>query len=41
VLNSARDRALADEFVKFLQSDDGQAIFRKFHYRTEPPAEGP
>jgi len=41
VLNSARDRALADEFVKFLQSDDGQSVFRKFHYRTEPPAEGP
>jgi len=41
VLKSSKDRALADEFVKFLQSDDGQAIFRKFHYRTEPPAEGP
>ena len=37
VLKSTKDRALADAFVRFLLSAEGQALFRKHHYRTEPP----
>ena len=41
VLKSCKDRALAGEFVKFLAGDDGRAILRQYHYRTEPPGKEP
>ncbi len=37
VLESAADPALAERFVTFTTSDEGQALFRRHHYRTEPP----
>jgi molybdate transport system substrate-binding protein len=37
ILKFSEQPALAQEFVDFLASPDGQAIFRKQHYTTELP----
>lgn len=37
VLKSARNLAGAEAFVQFLRGPEGQALFRKHQYRTEPP----
>jgi molybdate transport system substrate-binding protein len=39
VLKTCSNRPLAEEFVKFLLSDDGRAVLHKHHYRTEAPQE--
>jgi ABC-type molybdate transport system substrate-binding protein len=36
VLSFTENRAPAENFVQFLASDAGQAIFAKHNYRTEP-----
>jgi len=41
VLKSCKNRPLAGEFIEFLRADEGRAIFRRHHYRTEPPERGP
>lgn len=37
VLKTSVQPDRAEEFVKFLQSPEGQAIFKRMHYRTEAP----
>jgi len=37
VLKSSPHPQLADEFVEFLTSEEGRAIFRKHHYTVDPP----
>jgi molybdate transport system substrate-binding protein len=37
LLKSSADPAAAKQFVDFLLSPEGQAIFRKHHYQTQPP----
>jgi len=34
ITKRAADRALAEAFIKFLTGDEGQAVFRKWHYLT-------
>jgi len=41
VLKSSANPGGAAEFVKFLLGDEGQALFKKHHYRTAPPQQGP
>ncbi len=38
VLKASRNRKAAEAFVQFLLSSEGQAIFRKHQYRTDPPS---
>jgi molybdate transport system substrate-binding protein len=38
LLKSSTDPAAAKAFIAFLQGPEGQALFRKHGYRTEPPA---
>ena len=37
VLVFSKDRGLAEKFVEFAASEQGRAIFKKHHYRIEPP----
>ena len=37
VLKSSRNRGAADAFVEFIVGDEGQALFHKHQYRTDPP----
>ncbi len=37
VLKFSSNKPLAERFVEFLTSGEGQAAFRKHHYRIEPP----
>lgn len=39
VLTFAKDKDLASRFVAFAASDRGRAIFKKHHYRVDPPGE--
>jgi molybdate transport system substrate-binding protein len=38
VLKASRNRKAAEAFVQFLLSSEGQAVFRKHQYRTDPPS---
>lgn len=37
ILNSSRNKHLAEEFVRFLVSDTGKSIFQRHHYQTSLP----
>jgi molybdate transport system substrate-binding protein len=37
VLSFTKDRSLAEEFVKFAASSQGQSIFKQHNYRIDPP----
>jgi molybdate transport system substrate-binding protein len=41
ILKSSSNRELSQQFVDFLASERGQAIFAKHHYTLCPPKEGP
>jgi molybdate transport system substrate-binding protein len=40
VLSFSRHKSLAGQFAEFAASDKGRAIFRKHHYRVDPPLVG-
>ncbi len=37
VLEFSKNKGSADEFIEFMRSDEGRAIFAKYDYITEPP----
>jgi molybdate transport system substrate-binding protein len=37
VLNCTEQRSLAEQFVRFAASEQGRAIFVKYHYTVAPP----
>ena len=37
VLKFTRHKELAENFVDFVTSEQGQRIFKKYNYSTEPP----
>jgi len=37
ILTFTKNRSLAEEFVKFAASSQGQSIFKQHNYRTDPP----
>jgi molybdate transport system substrate-binding protein len=39
VLSFSRHKPLAGQFAEFAASDEGRAVFRKHHYRVDPPPE--
>ena len=38
ILVFSEQKSLAQQFVDFVVSEQGKAIFRKHHYRVDPPA---